>query len=151
MIGIIVMLVGAAMVAAAVFFHLRARAKAQQSQSWPTVSGTVTASQVVHKRESDSDGADQDVYYAQPNYSYAVNGRTFEAKRVSFGGQFRFFDRAKAEAIVARYPAGATVAVRYNPDSPGEAALESAAPPLGGLLVVAVAGLVLAVVGFIFI
>ncbi|HYE42749.1 MAG TPA: DUF3592 domain-containing protein [Caulobacteraceae bacterium] len=145
--GSIVIAVAVAVVAIAWIFHLRSRAKAKSSAAWPTAAGAVVACDLVHKVETDAEGESEDVWYAKPTYSYAVGGRTLTGSRVAFGAPERFLAEKQAQAIVARYPAGSAVQVRYNPQNPSECVLESKAPSMVFPIIATVAGLILALVG----
>lgn len=145
--GLIGILLGLLLAGGGWFFHMRSAKKAGASAGWPTAQGTVTACQVVHKTETDSDGDSTDVYYAKPIYTYAVAGSPYTGDRVSFGGQNRFYVEKAAQAIVDKYPAGSTVQVRYNPENPKECALESKKPPMTAPIVLTIVGVIFMVVG----
>lgn len=138
---------GIALVVGAWILHARTGAKASQSSRWPTAAGLMTANAVVHKVETDADGDSDDVYYVEPVYEYEVEGKTLTGKRIAFGGRTRFDNPQKAEAVVARYPAGASVMVHYNPRKPSECVLESTRPTLFTPILLTIVGLVFAVVG----
>jgi hypothetical protein len=102
--------------------------KAAAARRWPAAPGRVVESRVEDVRRSD--GAH--VTYARVVYEYAVGGRAYRSESVTFGQrQVRSGTdaaRRKAEAIVARYPLGSAVAVRYRPNEPSDAVLEPSAP-----------------------
>lgn len=57
-------------------------------------------------------------------YTYCVGDTTFRGSRVEAEGR-RLGRRSRdAESTVARYPAGASVVVYYDPDNPSESILE---------------------------
>ena len=62
-------------------------------------------------------------------YRYAVQGTTYEARRVSFG-EYATSDIEDARTVVSRYPPGACVRVFHEPEQPSTAILE---PGGGGL------------------
>lgn len=126
----LVYLVGVAVIAAVWFFHFRTVRKASMAAGWPTAPATIQASSVRENIETDAEGDTETAYYPNVHYSYAVDGQTYTGDRIEFGGKPRFARLSAAEAVCDRYPHGATVPVRYNPDQPGESVLESKAPSL---------------------
>ena len=118
---------------------------AHASPQWPQVQGVVEQSQVA---ESKTKGKTN--YYADIRYRYEVAGAAHTSDRVAFGG-YQSTDRTPHEAQVAKYPAGSTVTVYYQPDAPDMAVLEPGAsgqawlmPGFGAAFIVA--GLVAAFV-----
>jgi Protein of unknown function (DUF3592) len=88
---------------------------AKASTSWPTVSGTVTASERAKV-----------MFRKQPRvlYSYSVNGTPFMGNRISFAGGY---PPKETDAILSRYSVGREVVVSHAPDKPAEATLETGA------------------------
>ncbi len=76
---------------------------------------------------------------AKVAYDYTVDGTPFSGNTVRFGNHAGAL--AKAEADVAKYPAGAPVEVYYDPAKPQTSTLESGQSGLS------VWGLVLAILG----
>jgi hypothetical protein len=92
--------------------------RAQQSKSWPTVTGKVRVSEV-SVRFGKGPRNLPDVRYA-----YEVDGLRYESSNIRFAqGRTRF--RSQAEELVDRYPAGSDVEVHYNPADPGVAVLDT--------------------------
>lgn len=91
---------------------------AGESLEWPEVPGVITDARVV--RDTSSDG---EVYSAQIEYRYHVEGKEYQSERRSFA-EYRSSNRGTHEAIATRYPRGEMVRVFYNPDSPDQAVLE---------------------------
>ncbi|PYJ11628.1 MAG: hypothetical protein DMF06_02110 [Verrucomicrobia bacterium] len=87
--------------------------RAKASANWPTVKGTVTASEGVKK-----------MFRKQPRvtYSYSVNGAPFTGNRISFAGGY---PPRETDAILSRFPVGREVVVAHAPDKPSEATLET--------------------------
>jgi hypothetical protein len=56
-------------------------------------------------------------------YSYRVEDRDYHGTRLAFGADVAGA-QARAEATVARYPAGRTVTVHFDPANPSSAVLE---------------------------
>lgn len=110
---------------------------------WPTTTGKVVASRVQSKRNRPDDDAygfgDTEVSN-QPfvEYEYTVAGKKYRCSRVSIAEKIAGTER---EAVLARYPVGATVTVFYNPKNPSQALLERTLPfrimAVGGTAVMA--------------
>ena len=142
-------LIGLALVliAGAWLFHRLVAARADVAAHWPTVAGTVTASRYQETPETTTDGDTRVRYFANVAYRYAVGDRTFTSERIAFHGIDTHARLIDVQAIVDRYPVGATVTVHYNPDAPGEAVLEVRRPGLATPLLVTVFGLLMLVGG----
>lgn len=86
---------------------------AKASAGWPTVTGTVTASERVKR-----------MFRKQPRvtYSYSVNGVPFTSDRISFAAGY---PPKETDAILSRYPVGGQVVVAHAPDNPSQATLET--------------------------
>ena len=93
------------------------------SDTWPITGGTVLASDVVI-HVSSGKGGKTTYYTPQVRYAYKVGGIEHESDVIRFGDLERK-RRALADEMVAKYPAGSTVAVRYDPQSPERATLET--------------------------
>jgi hypothetical protein len=57
-----------------------------------------------------------------------VQGHRYRSDRFAFGGLMTSGGYAGAQAVVDRYVPGNQIRVYYNPNQPGEAVLERAAP-----------------------
>ncbi|HMJ92522.1 MAG TPA: DUF3592 domain-containing protein [Allosphingosinicella sp.] len=146
-IGTLLLLFGLLWLGGFAFIHFRAVAKARASETWPTAMGKVTRSEVVVEEDNDRDGTSTTWHNPIVAYSYAVAGEPIEGSRIRFANMRRG-SRKKAEEILARYRVGDSVTVRYNPEKPKEAVLESRKPgPL--YLVMALAGLIFIAVGLL--
>ena len=97
-------------------FH---RAQAIASRDWPTVPGTVAKSDVT--RRWTSHGVTWALDFA---CNYEVDGRPYVLDQVQFGAG-RTMSRDLIRGFADKCPAGANVAVRYNPAWPEIAAIES--------------------------
>ena len=91
---------------------------ARVSESWPATDGEVLSSSV--RVVNDDDGT---AYFGDVTFRYTVEDVVYTSDNVSFG-QYGSGDRSHAEEIVAKYPAGSGVTVRYDPADPGTAVLE---------------------------
>lgn len=144
-VGTGLLLIGLAWMGLFAFIHFRAVAKANASETWPTTPGKVLSSQVVEEESRDREGGTSTWYNPVVTYSYDVGRGPLQSSRIRFANM-RQARRAKAEEIVARYPEGSTPMVRYNPEKPAEAVLESQKPgPL--YLVMAAFGLLFVLFG----
>jgi hypothetical protein len=142
---IVVFFAGVFALLGAVFTILavRSRQKARAALAWPTVRGEVQSSQVREHSSYDSDDNSTSTSYEPVvQYTYAIMGQPFESGKIAYGATS--FGRKQAEQVAARYPAGSTVQVRYNPEKPSEAVLETRATGMNVFLIVGVAFLVIA-------
>ena len=120
---------GLALVFAAVgglllYVGIRNRNLAKASETWPTAGGKVLSADVVKRRSKDrKTGSVTTHYRPQIRYSYKVTDVAYESDVIRFGNLEGGL--AQAEEFTGKYPIGATVAVRYNPDNPKQATLES--------------------------
>ena len=128
-------------------FGRSARRKALASQSWPTVAGTVTESEVKVTEHTSGDGTNEHAithYKPVVKYQYSVEGMEYAGSRIAFGAMNSA--QSAANAVVARYPAGASLTVRYDPEKPAEAVLETKTGS-GALLMVLGVGFLIVGVG----
>ena len=109
------------------YVHFRAVAKAKAAESWPLAGGRVQSSEVRVEESSDRDGGSTTWYNPIVRYSYTAGGREHQGNRLRFGNP-RSASRNKADAAIVPYPPGASVMVRYNPEDPEEAVLETRKP-----------------------
>ena len=101
-----------------VYSGIKSRANARASETWPTAGGTVLASEV-EQRAHYSHKTRKTTYDYEPKirYRYKVAGTDYESDVIRFGDLVR--NSAKLpEELVAKYPAGSTVAVRYDSADP---------------------------------
>lgn len=90
------------------------------AQSWPSTTGLVITSTIQSKRTGRSVSE-----YPVIIYQYSVHGREYQASTIKTGEQFlKVGGSIVSNATIKRYPVGSTVTVFYNPENPGEAALE---------------------------
>ena len=147
MVGLGFVLLGLLWVAGFGYAYFRAVGKAKASETWPTTIGSVLSSEVVEEESRDREGGTSTWYNPVVRYSYSAGGRQLQASRLRFGNP-RSASRKKAEAAIAIYPVGSSTTVRYNPEKPEEAVLETKKPgPL--YLVMALFGIPFIVVGLL--
>jgi hypothetical protein len=107
----------------ALWFILTGRAaqrRAIASLTWPTVNGRVLESDISTWYRTKTG------HHYQPRirYEYAVGGKNHVGDVIRFGlGESA--SEAEAKSIMAPYPAGSSVAVRYDPQAPQTATLET--------------------------
>lgn len=98
------------------------------AHGWPTASGVVTESSVVHTRSAD-------VPSAIVRYDYTVAGRRYSGSGVTLS--IATFDGEPAHEVVARYPPGREVRVLYDPADPTSCTLEQTELDLADRLLLA--------------
>ncbi len=97
---------------------------AVNSESWPTVDGTVVVSSVIESRHHSKSGTRTE-YIPKVEYSYEHAGVRLSGSRISFRVISR--GRADAQAIVDAYPVGASVVVHCDPIDHSRAVLSPGA------------------------
>jgi len=97
--------------------------------NWPHVTGVVTQS-VVTALDRETPSGVQRTFTPLIVYTYQVGEQAYvsQKRNVLPATTATFEMPAKADAVVARYPAGATVDVFYNPANPKQAVLEAPRP-----------------------
>jgi hypothetical protein len=91
----------------------------RKSAAWPTVAGTIVASQIHENR-----GDDGSTYQANLTYEYRVGGRTYRGRRLEWTGGVADGLLPRHQRIVSAYPRGQAVTVCYDPTDPSRSALE---------------------------
>jgi hypothetical protein len=120
--GIFVALIGLAGALWAGRAHVRASALVRAARHWREAPGKVVASQV-QRRDLGASTTQTAYYVPQVSYAYVVGGREHQGSRLRFGMPSAR-TRGGAAAMLARYPAGAEIKVRYDPDAPDQSVLE---------------------------
>jgi hypothetical protein len=146
------LLVGAGAIAAYVVDRIKRKAAA----SWPTTQGRIVISKVVEKQEredrEDSDGRTEETvdtfYRPEIRFTYRVGGSEYSSGTWKPGAVVSHGTPGPAEKVVARYAAGQTVPVYYDPRHPDVAVLEPANREGAG--VVLVVGIAFGLVGTLF-
>ncbi len=93
----------------------RAESRIRAARHWPVARARVTSSRINRNSKGGR--------WATVSYAYEVRGARHQSSRLSFVQTNLTGDQA--EALLARYPAGAEVEVRYDPDRPAYAVLEA--------------------------
>jgi hypothetical protein len=139
--GIFVALIGLVGALWSGLAHRRARGLVEAAQRWRDAPGRIVGSQV-ERRGATSRNA---YYVPVVRYTYVVNGRERQGSRLRFGMTTSRSPRG-AEAMLAPYPVGAEISVRYDPDNPDQSALEPGKTS-ANLLIAAIACFLLLVAG----
>jgi Protein of unknown function (DUF3592) len=84
--------------------------KTRQARSWPVANGIITHSRLYVDPDRSEGGT-----RAEIAYSFVVGGRQFESKQVTLAPTYQS-DAYKA-SLLARFPLGSAVPVRYNPSN----------------------------------
>ena len=93
------------------FWSLRQGARRRRSKSWPQVRGIVEGYELLEARDNG---------WMAVFYSYSVNGTEHSGEFCKWL-LFSFSSRDERTAkIIARYPRGMAVSVRFNPENPME-------------------------------
>ncbi|GAB7082274.1 DUF3592 domain-containing protein [Megalodesulfovibrio paquesii] len=98
------------------------RAWAEESLSWPAVPATIHSSHVEETRISSGKRTVKG-WKAVVEYQYVMDEISYPGQRIRYGYAAEP-SPDEAEAIVARYPAGATAEVRVDPRMPARSVLE---------------------------
>jgi hypothetical protein len=115
----------------------RQRKRAAAASSWAQAPAVILSSRVETGTTSDADGDETTWYRPQIHYSYTHNGVQYEGQRLRFG-KSKTSAQKRVEEAVAKYPAGAQVTVRVNPQKPSEATLEAEMPKFRSFLPIAI-------------
>ncbi len=128
-----VLWVGSLMIGLLIFGTLYKYFEVSKARRWRSAPGRVLSSRARARKVRTANsmsrapaGADLDVRnFAEIDYEYRVDGKTFRSKRISIGEDL---GDLFVEQRLAKYPAGASVKVYYNPRNPSQAVLERDAP-----------------------
>lgn len=102
---------------------------------WPIVQGEILSTGV---RRSGGSGGGARLHRPLVRYRYAVGDRSYESSAIEHGMETSGGE-GWARGVIARYPVGATVDVRYDPADPARSALSVRFGVLGWALVAIVA------------
>lgn len=100
---------------ALVLLGARDARRARASVAWPSAPGVITTSRVT-ERETRRDGRKWVQHSADIRYEFTVGAGRYTGSRVTLADVYG--SRASADRAVGRYPVGAEVTVRYDPDDP---------------------------------
>jgi len=97
-------------------------AEARESENWPSVTGSVVASEISSYVDR-SEGKTQTMYSAYVEAVYEVDGARYTTTSVDLAGSSSTSVRSLAGRQVDRFPVGASVPVYYDPNDPGRGVL----------------------------
>jgi hypothetical protein len=109
---------------------VRGRRLASASARWPTVSGTVTTSEVIEETLEDDSNTNKSIIrkihrdQVDLRYAYQVGKRDFVGTAANWGWTAIYGLRELAETAAGQYRQGQPVTVYYDPEQPGNAVLE---------------------------
>jgi len=116
--------------------------RAKAAEAWPTLPGVILSSELKERRSYNSKTHHTSITYEpQVQYEYTLMGTKYTGKQIGFG--YASYNYNVALSKIAPYPQGAAVQVRYDPDDPAKAVLETKAAGGTVMIVVAVIFLVL--------
>ena len=104
------------------FFAIRKSMK--QADRWPTVRGQVVKSGAEQFSDTDSKGRSRTMYRPTVEYTYQVQGHAYRSNQIQSMTQVSGSENYAVKKA-AKYPAGSSVTVRYDPANPGTAGLEN--------------------------
>ena len=109
------------------FFLLRwgrISARAIAGAAWPSTLAAVVYSNVASETQRDRRGKEIVRFVPVVAYEYEIGGVTYRAARMRFG-ESSTADATAAKKIADRFPVGAGIEIRYNPNTPGDATIEA--------------------------
>jgi hypothetical protein len=115
-----------------IIFSMRSKKKTEDSQNWPSTTGTVTLAEA---RKSITPHVE---------FTYQIGDQTYNGNRLSFGGVVGKNNQAAVQQSLASYTPGSQVTVFYNPQDTSEAVLERKAGGFKGGLAIGIICVVLA-------
>lgn len=127
-----------------IIFSMRSKKKAEESQNWPSTTGSVTLSEARESISRDSDGDERVSYFPYVEFTYQIGNQTYTGNRISFGGVVGKSNLAAVQQSLSRFAPGSQVTVFYNPQNNAEAVLEQKAGGFKGGLAAGIICLVLA-------
>jgi hypothetical protein len=107
-----------------IYAGIKNRRLAKASELWPTAGGKVLGADISKRVYRDKDRRTTTFYTPRVHYTYSVGSTDYEGDVIRFG-DVEQGHISLAEAIIAKYPTGSVVAVRYDPDDPKRATLET--------------------------
>ena len=127
-----------------IIYSMRSKKKAEDSQNWPSTTGTVTLAETRKSVSRDSDGDERVSYYPYVEFTYQIGDQTYNGNRISFGGVVGKSNQAAVQQSLTRFTPGSQVTVFYAPQNNAEAVLERKAGGFKGGLAAGIICMVLA-------
>jgi hypothetical protein len=125
-------------------YGLYQKRQVQESQEWPQTTGTITKADLFFDTSPDPEG-----YSVSLSYSYVVNGVRYTGSRIGFRKRW-YLRKKRAESELVRYPVSSSVPVYYHPENTTDAVLSRESADGLMMVIMGIALLVLAVVGWLF-
>jgi hypothetical protein len=107
-----------------IYSGLKNRKLAKASELWPTAGGRVLATEITKRTYRDKNRTTHTFYKPHVRYAYSVGGADYAGEVIRFGDVEKGHITL-AEEVTGKYPVGSIVAVRYDPDDPKRATLET--------------------------
>ena len=103
----------------------------QGPANWPKAAGEVVRA-FVYRHERRTPQETSITYTPVVEYAYSVGEQRYTSEKRDFAPYYlaSYPDERRAAAVVAAFPAGKAVTVRYNPAVPAQAALKVAKPQM---------------------
>ena len=112
------------------FVMSRKMREVKQASHWSVGRARITKSEVKSERHRHVEGVTQVGNMAQVAYEFPVGSQVYQGSRIGIGETMG----PEVEAVMKRYPVGASVPVYYDPDHPDSCVLERDAPVNAGCL-----------------
>lgn len=132
----------------ALLWWSRSSAKAIAGASWRPTLATVIYAEVATETVKNRGGRDAERFVPVIAYEYEIDGAPYQAARLRFGDTSSA-NLADAEKVVERFPVGAGIEIRYDPNAPSEATIESDTDRFEYRMIAGIALAVLAVAALI--
>lgn len=126
--------------------------RVRKQRSWPSVMGTVTATDIrqVRDRHSGRRGSmsfgDSYHYVPQVEYEYSVAGSTYSGDNMGLMPD-KGYTRGGAERQLARYKPGTSIKVHYDPANPADSVLKPSGGGVTSIFMIFL-GLLISLIGF---
>ena len=111
--------------ASAFYQGRKIRTKAEDSELWPSVPGTIKKSTTKLESGGGYGSTSTTTYKAVIQYKYKVASRYYTNDKICIGGQLQLSFKKRVEAHCQNYPVGTAVDVYYDPNKPQDSVLET--------------------------
>ena len=103
---------------------IRERRMAVEAMQWPVTDGRIISAEVIKRVSKSQDEFNS--FVPRVRYEYITDGVRRQSDIIRIGlGDMGYLLEKQAREHLARYPVGATVSVRYDPEAPERAVLET--------------------------
>ncbi len=105
--------------------QLASRKMARIAAGWPRAQGRVMRSETEGYYDSTGGGSNRRmVYEPVVEYAFSVEGKEYRSTQLRLGGKLASSMKEIADQVVARYPEGSAVEVRYDPKNPTQSVVD---------------------------